>query len=362
MLKLVDGDVGGEMVDAVQRLVRAPIASPWPPRRRPAAPRRARGRGDRDRVDVGEARRRRSARARSIVGTIASRWARDGDLGNDPAETSVLLDRGGHRVGEQGRAADDADAGLVARGLDAEHQGAVAHCSSSPTHSGCEQSDQWERLIRSSTSRRSTERKARHSCIRHSLSGARAGGAIALAATAALVAGVTAPTNAAPESAEPAIGPRTSFTMAGRRILGHRRQGQGDPEPRHREGDGPHLLQRHERHRRQDGLALHQRDQGAHGRAGGLPRRGVHLGHRRRQGPRDRPRHRRHHAVELRHGGRRHGVRLRPHAAEHLGAGAALPGRAGHGRLRQRGCHQGLRGLRRSPAAATASGPPRSPT
>ena len=50
--------------------------------------------------------------------------------------------------------------------------------------------------------------------MHHSLTlGRRAGGAIALAATAALVAGVTAPTNAAPESAEPAIGPRTSFTM-----------------------------------------------------------------------------------------------------------------------------------------------------
>ena len=43
-------------------------------------------------------------------------------LGHDAAEPGVLLDRGGDRVGEQGVAADDADAGLVAGGLDAEDQ------------------------------------------------------------------------------------------------------------------------------------------------------------------------------------------------------------------------------------------------
>ena len=46
-----------------------------------------------------------------------------GDLGHDAAEAGVLLDAAGDRVGEQGVAADDADAGLVAGGLDAEDQG-----------------------------------------------------------------------------------------------------------------------------------------------------------------------------------------------------------------------------------------------
>ncbi len=47
-------------------------------------------------------------------------------------------------------------------------------------------------------------------------------------------------------------------------------------------------------------------------------------------------RRRRHHAVDLRHGGRGDGVQLRPGAAEHLGPGGALPGHAGHGQGRPR--------------------------
>ena len=48
-----------------------------------------------------------------------------GDLGHHAAEAGVLVDAGRDLVGQQLRraavAADDADAGLVARGLDAEH-------------------------------------------------------------------------------------------------------------------------------------------------------------------------------------------------------------------------------------------------
>ena len=45
-----------------------------------------------------------------------------GDLGDDAAEACVLLDRGGDRVGEQRVAAYDADPGLVAGRLDAQHE------------------------------------------------------------------------------------------------------------------------------------------------------------------------------------------------------------------------------------------------
>ena len=47
-------------------------------------------------------------------------------LWHDAAVAGVLLHRGGDDVGEQRRAAHDADAGLVARRLDAEHEGRVA--------------------------------------------------------------------------------------------------------------------------------------------------------------------------------------------------------------------------------------------
>ena len=48
--------------------------------------------------------------------------------------------------------------------------------------------------------------------------------------------------------------------------------------------------------------------------------------------PAHRLRRRRHHAVDLRHGGRGHALRLRPGPPGHLGPGPALPGDPGHGR------------------------------
>ena len=118
VLELVDGDVGGEVVDAVDRL---------------AEPDRQRlGRGDadqqragqagaaghRDRVDVVQ------PDAGGLAGPLDGRHHRlevrpAGHLGHDAAEARVLLDAAGDRVGEQGVAAHDADAGLVAGGLDA---------------------------------------------------------------------------------------------------------------------------------------------------------------------------------------------------------------------------------------------------
>ena len=50
------------------------------------------------------------------------------DLGHDSAVSRVLLHRRCDHVGEQGRAANDPDAGLVAARLDAEHQGRNHAC------------------------------------------------------------------------------------------------------------------------------------------------------------------------------------------------------------------------------------------
>ena len=50
-----------------------------------------------------------------------------GDLRDHAAEAHVLLDGGGDLVGQQGGAADDPDAGLVARGLDAEDERLRGH-------------------------------------------------------------------------------------------------------------------------------------------------------------------------------------------------------------------------------------------
>ena len=53
-------------------------------------------------------------------------------LGHDAAVAGVLLHRGGDDVGEQGGAAHDADPGLVAGRLDAEHQWLVPNHVSLP--------------------------------------------------------------------------------------------------------------------------------------------------------------------------------------------------------------------------------------
>ena len=55
-----------------------------------------------------------------------------GDLGHDAAEARVLLDRRGHGVGQQRLPADDADPGLVARGLDAQDERLVGHDAMMP--------------------------------------------------------------------------------------------------------------------------------------------------------------------------------------------------------------------------------------
>ena len=121
VLQLVDGDVRGEVVDAVERLVRAPARRPWPPRRRPAARRSGRARRS--------PRPRRCRRRHAGVGErpVHRRHHRlevrpGGDLGDDAAEALVLGHRRGQRVGQQGVPAHEPDAGLVAGRLEPQDQ------------------------------------------------------------------------------------------------------------------------------------------------------------------------------------------------------------------------------------------------
>ena len=78
--------------------------------------------GDGDRVDVGELDARRVAGATQRRDQrLEVRAARD--LGHDATEAGVQIHRTRNRVGEQRRAAHEADACLVARTLDAEDEG-----------------------------------------------------------------------------------------------------------------------------------------------------------------------------------------------------------------------------------------------
>ena len=126
VLELVDGDVGGQVVDAVQRL---PETERERLRRRDAHEQSAGesgAAGDRDRVDLVK------GHPGGLAGPLEGGHHRlevgpAGHLGHHPAEPGVLVDAAGDGVREQGVAADDAHAGLVARRLDAQHQWPVAH-------------------------------------------------------------------------------------------------------------------------------------------------------------------------------------------------------------------------------------------
>ena len=126
VLELVHRDVRGQVVDAVQRAVqreRQRLGRGVPHQQRAGQPGAG---GHRDGVDVGE------PHAGLGAGPLEHRdhglqVGPAGHLGDHPAEPLVLGHAGGHRIGEQRRAADQADPGLVAGGLDAEHQRLVAH-------------------------------------------------------------------------------------------------------------------------------------------------------------------------------------------------------------------------------------------
>ncbi len=122
VLELVDGDVGGEVVDAVERLVvcEGERLGGGDADQQRAGQAGAAGHGDR--VDVLD------AYAGLGVGLLERRDHRlevgaAGDLGHDAAEPYVLLHARRERMREQLGAADDADTGLVARRLDPEHKG-----------------------------------------------------------------------------------------------------------------------------------------------------------------------------------------------------------------------------------------------
>ena len=125
VLEQVDGHVTGEVVDPVERLVqrvRQGLGTGQPHDERPH---QTRSGGDRDPVDLGQIDVGRGA------GSLQGRHhglevGPAGHLGHHPAEPDVLRHAGGDLVGQQRVTADDADPGLVARGLDAEHQGPVA--------------------------------------------------------------------------------------------------------------------------------------------------------------------------------------------------------------------------------------------
>ena len=70
-----------------------------------------------------------------------------GDLGHDSAVTGVLGHAGGDRVGQQRAAADDPDPGLVAAGLDAEHEGLVGHRILPRLQDDCHSQDGSGRII-----------------------------------------------------------------------------------------------------------------------------------------------------------------------------------------------------------------------
>ena len=88
---------------------------------------------DGDRVEVGE-RHARLGEGRPDGGLDRLEMRACGDLGHDAAVAGVLLHRGGDDVGEQGRAAHDADAGLVAARLDPEDEGLARNARGLPAH------------------------------------------------------------------------------------------------------------------------------------------------------------------------------------------------------------------------------------
>ena len=127
VLEHVDGDVRGQVVDAVQRARRARGRTPWPPRRRRAA--RRPGPGPLVTATASRSARRTPAvsSARRTVGTIASRCAREATSGTTPPKracsSTLLATASASSVVPR----TTPDAGLVAGGLDPEDQRLVAH-------------------------------------------------------------------------------------------------------------------------------------------------------------------------------------------------------------------------------------------
>ena len=126
----VDGDVRGEVVHAVQRHAegeRERLGRGDADEQRAGQPRPG---GHRDRVEVARAGRPPRGRPARSSGTIASRCARLATSGTTPPKRACSSTLLATASTSSVLAADDADAGLVAGGLDAEHQGpVVSHAS-----------------------------------------------------------------------------------------------------------------------------------------------------------------------------------------------------------------------------------------
>ena len=122
----IDGDVGGEVVDPVQRFAQRHCERLGRRHTHQQGPSQPRAGRDRDRVQVIE------PYAGLAAGSLDRRnhgleVGATSDLRHDAAETCMLLDAAGDCVSKQGLAADDPDSGLVAGCLDAKHQGSVTH-------------------------------------------------------------------------------------------------------------------------------------------------------------------------------------------------------------------------------------------
>ena len=126
VLQLVDRHVSGEVVDAVDRYAERERERLRGGHAHEQCAGETRACGDGDRVDVGEPHAGGLARAlQSRDHRVEVGAARD--LGHHAAEARVLVDAACERVADEGRATHQAHAGLVARRLDAEHQGLVGH-------------------------------------------------------------------------------------------------------------------------------------------------------------------------------------------------------------------------------------------
>ena len=152
LLEEPDADVRHEVVDGVEgfsggdgeRLGRA-----HPHHERPG---QARARGDGNRVNVGQ-RYVRLSQGFLEGGDEGVEVGPGGDLGNHAAEADVFLHGGGHGVRQKSGPPDDADAGFVAGGLDAEHErlGAVHGRPASFGWGLSGSRGSWSRMIRAST-------------------------------------------------------------------------------------------------------------------------------------------------------------------------------------------------------------------
>ena len=119
----VDGHMGGQVVDAVERFAKGNRKRLGSRNSHQQCSSQTRTGSDRDRVKVIK------ANLGLAAGSLDHRHhglevGATGHLRHHPAESCVLFDAAGHGVGQQCVTSYDPDTGLVAGALDSEHQGA----------------------------------------------------------------------------------------------------------------------------------------------------------------------------------------------------------------------------------------------